>query len=154
MSRIETLVIPSAADGLPLSVCVVEPEDGAPRALVQFAHGMSEHKERYLPFMEYLCARGYACVISDHRGHGGSVRAPGDLGYLYPHGAQYMVEDLHQVTVWFRARHPGKKLVLFGHSMGSLAARAYAAKHGREMDGLVLSGSPGLNPMVKAGLML
>ena len=36
-------------------------------------HGMSEHKERYLPFMEYLQNRGYAAVIHDHRGHGKSI---------------------------------------------------------------------------------
>ena len=83
MSRIETLTLPSAADGLPLSVCVVEPEDGAPRALVQFAHGMAEHKER---IVENLNTSNVAltdeefsalevslnqCRVCGHRGLGG-----------------------------------------------------------------------------------
>ena len=98
MSRIETLTLPSAADGLPLSVCVVEPEDGAPRALVQFAHGMAEHKERYLPFMEFLAEHGFASIINDHRGHGASVKDPGDLGYFYKGGAKALVDEM-QVAI-------------------------------------------------------
>ncbi len=154
MSKIETLTIPSAADGLPLSVCVVEPEDGAPRALIQFAHGMSEHKERYLPFMEFLADHGFASVINDHRGHGASVKDPGDLGYFYKGGAKALVEDLHQLTLWFRARHPGLRLFLFGHSMGSLAVRVYRQRYDADIDGLVVCGSPGQNPASGVGLAL
>ena len=77
MSRIENLTIPSQADGLPLAVCLVTPDSDAPKALVQLAHGMAEHKGRDLPFMEYLAGHGYACLINDHRGHGGSMRDPG-----------------------------------------------------------------------------
>ena len=154
MSRIETLTLPSAADGLPLSVCVIEPEDGAPRALVQFAHGMAEHKERYLPFMEFLAEHGFASIINDHRGHGASVKDPGDLGYFYKGGAKALVDDLHQLTLWFRARYPGLRLFLFGHSMGSLAVRVYRQRYDGDIDGLVVCGSPGRNPATGAGLLL
>jgi len=143
----------SRQDGLQLSVLMVEP-DGDVRALVQLAHGMSEHKERYLPFMEYLAERGYACVINDHRGHGASVRCPEDLGYFYENGDTALVEDMHQLSLWMKARWPGRKLFLFGHSMGSLAARAYCEKYDGEIDALVLSGSPGANPAVGPGLVL
>lgn len=143
----------SEQDGLPLALTTVEPA-GAPRGLVQLAHGMQEHRARYLPFMEFLAAHGYACVINDHRGHGGSVRAPGDMGYFYAGGARALVEDLHQVTLWFRARHPGVKLILFGHSMGSLAVRVYRQRYESDIDGLVVCGSPGRNPATGAGLML
>ena len=154
MAHIETLTLPSRADGLPLAVCVVTPEGGEPKALVQLAHGMAEHKERYLPFMEYLAGRGFACLINDHRGHGGSVKSPGDLGYFYAGGAGALVEDLHQLTLWFRDRYPGKKLFLFGHSMGSLAVRVYRQKYDGDIDGLVVCGSPGPNPATGAGLAL
>ena len=154
MAKIENLTIPSRADGLPLSVCVVTPEASAPKALVQLAHGMAEHKERYLPFMEYLAANGYAALINDHRGHGASVRDPGDLGYFYGDGANALVEDLHQLTLWFRGRWPGKKLFLFGHSMGSLAVRVYRQRYDGDIDGLVVCGSPGRNPATGAGLLL
>lgn len=153
MSKVEVLTLRSEHDGLDLSVMTVEPE-GEILGLVQLAHGMAEHKARYLPLMEYLAQAGIACIINDHRGHGASVKSPEDLGYFYKDGGRGLVKDMHQLTVWFRAKHPGKRLVLFGHSMGSLAARAYAAQFGRDIDGLILSGSPGFNPMAKAGLML
>lgn len=153
MSRIENLTLSSEHDGLALSVLTVLP-DGAPRALVQFSHGMAEHKERYLPVVRFLADNGYGCVINDHRGHGASVKSADDLGYFYKDGGRGLVKDLHQLTLWFRAQHPGRPLFLFGHSMGSLAARAYAAKYGRDIDGLVLSGSPGENHMAKTGLLV
>lgn len=154
MSKTEAFTLPSAADGLALSVCVVTPDDGPTKGLVQFAHGMAEHKERYLPFMRFLADHGYACLINDHRGHGASVKDPGDLGYFYAGGATALVDDLHQLTLWFRQRHPGLKLILFGHSMGSLAVRVYRQKYDGDIDGLVVCGSPGANPAAGAGLLL
>ena len=59
MSIIETFTLRSAHDGLELSVTTVLPE-GHPRALGQLAHGMAEHKERYLPVMEFLASNGFA----------------------------------------------------------------------------------------------
>lgn len=44
----------SEADGLEISVLCICPEEKPYRAIVQLVHGMCEHKERYIPFMEYL----------------------------------------------------------------------------------------------------
>lgn len=56
----------SEADTLEISVLCLMPEPGIkPRAIVQLVHGMSEHKERYIPFMEYLTDKGYITVIHD-----------------------------------------------------------------------------------------
>ena len=145
MSTIQTHILPSACDGLPLSVMTVEPE-GKIRGLIQLAHGMAEHKGRYVSFMEFLAEHGYACVINDHRGHGESVKSPDDLGYFYEGGAEALIRDLHQITLWYRSRHPGKPLILFGHSMGSLAVRVYRQRWDGDIDGLVVCGSPGRNP--------
>ena len=41
----------SEADGLEISVLAVIPDEEPYRAVVQLVHGMSENKERYLPFM-------------------------------------------------------------------------------------------------------
>ena len=153
MSKVEAFTVNSRADGLALSALAVLPE-GRPAALVQLAHGMAEHKERYLPFMRFLADRGCASVINDHRGHGASVKSPGDLGYFYQNGASALVEDLHQLTQWFRAAYPDRKLFLFGHSMGSLAVRVYRQKYDGDIDGLVVCGSPGRNPATGAGLLL
>ena len=60
-------------DRLPLKGLLVCPET-TPRAIVQVSHGMCEHKERYLPFLQFLAEHGFVCVIHDHRGHGASRR--------------------------------------------------------------------------------
>ena len=53
MTHIIHKTIKSRADGLELSVLEIAPE-GKLRGIVQLVHGMSENKERYQPFMEYL----------------------------------------------------------------------------------------------------
>lgn len=145
--------INASSDGLDLAVALVEPE-GNPKGLVQFVHGMCEHKERYYPFMEWLAAEGYACVIHDNRGHGASVRTHEDLGYMYDGGWKAMVEDVKVVGDWARARYPGLKFTLFGHSMGSMVVRSYAKRYDDTLDRLFICGSPSDNPAKGAGKAL
>ena len=153
MPHTEFFYLESKQDGLPLSMMLVRP-DGEIRALVQLAHGMTEHKERYAPFMEYLAERGCLCVMNDHRGHGGSVRRQEDLGYFYDNGDEALVEDLHQISLWMKQKWPGLPLFLFGHSMGSLAVRVYCERYDRDVDALVVCGSPGWNAAAGVGLAL
>ena len=47
-----------------------------------------------------------------------------------------------------------KKVILFGHSMGSMVARKYIKKYDKEIDKLILCGSPSNNPLVDIGLGL
>ena len=95
MTHVIHKTIKSRADGLELSVLEVVPE-GTLRGIVQLVHGMSENKERYQPFMEYLAAQGFLTVIHDHRGHGASVRHKRDLGYMYGGGAEALLEAVSQ----------------------------------------------------------
>ena len=139
--KMESFSLASPADGLVLHGLLALPQ-GEPRAVVQLCHGMCEHKERYQPFMEYLAQQGFACCIHDHRGHGESLRSPGDLGYFYKNGGPALVEDIHGVNAMLHGRFPGKKVFLFGHSMGSLAVRAYAKQYDDTIDALVVCGSP------------
>ncbi len=88
----------SEADGLEISVMALIPDKKPYRAVVQLVHGMSEHKERYIPFMQYLAKLGYVVVIHDHRGHGKSVKHQDDLGFTYGGGAQAMLQDIRTVN--------------------------------------------------------
>lgn len=135
----------SEADGLEISVMAMIPNEKPYRAIVQLVHGMSEHKERYLPFMEYLAGKGYVTVIHDHRGHGKSVRNKRDFGYMYGGGADAMLKDIGTVNRKVREIFPGIPLILMGHSMGSLAVRAFAAEHDACIDMLIVCGSPSKN---------
>lgn len=148
----KTFLMQSEHDATPLSVAAQEVEK--PRAIVQIAHGMAEHKERYFDLMEYLATRGIASVIADHRGHGASVAGHADLGSFGENGADGMVADMIQLTRTIRAAHPGIPVVMLAHSMGALAARVYIQTHGHLLAGLILSGNPGYSPLAPAGIRM
>lgn len=149
-AKYETYLV-SDVDDLKISVMAVLPKEKPYRAVVQLVHGMSEHKERYLPFMEYLAEQGYVTVIHDHRGHGKSIRGRADLGYMYGGGAEAIIRDIGLVNRKIRAKLQGIPLILMGHSMGSLAVRAFAAEHDSCMDMLIVCGSPSYNTAMPLG---
>ena len=131
---------------------MIQPKKGVKvKGVVQFSHGMCENKERYEPLMEYLCERGFACVIHDHRGHGKSVKSTEDLGYMYEGGAEAIVRDLHQITRMIKCHWKNVPVIMIGHSMGTLAARSYIKRYDDEIDLLILSGSPSKNPALFLG---
>ena len=151
--NLEEMKIESNQDGLELQVAIIKPE-GEIKGIVQIAHGMSEHKERYYPFMRYLTDLGYVSIINDHRGHGGSVKSKEDFGYFYDDTAEFIVEDLYQVTQLIKEKYPNKKLILFGHSMGSMVVRKYIKKYDNEIDKLIICGSPSKNKLVNLALWI
>lgn len=144
----------SEVDGLEISaLCLMPVKTMQPRGIVQLVHGMSEYKERYIPFMEYLTEKGYIAVIHDHRGHGKSIQDKRDLGYMYGGGAEAMLKDILTVNSEIRRHFQDLPLILFGHSMGSLAVRAFAAQYDDLIDMLIVCGSPSENiarPLGKA----
>lgn len=150
---LQTMKITSACDGLPLGVAVKMPEAEI-KGVVQISHGMSEHKERYYDFMSFLADNGYISVIHDHRGHGESVKSPEDFGYMYDDKARFIVEDLHQITLWIKEQFPRLPLYLFGHSMGSLMVRQYTKEYDADIDKLIVCGSPSQNAFAGMGLRL
>lgn len=149
----ENSKIKSACDELMLDVLTIVP-DGEIKGIVQISHGMAEHKERYIPFMEFLAKNGYVTVIHDHRGHGKSVKSKADLGYFYEENAEYVVEDLHQITTFIKNKYPNQKVILLGHSMGSMIVRKYIKKYDNDIDKLIVCGSPSKNPLVDLALLL
>ena len=150
--KTEHISFVSKQDGLILDGIIVAPEK--PKAVLQLAHGMCEHKERYIPFMEYMAEQGFACVIHDHRGHGRSVKADTDLGYFYENGAEALVEDIRQVMEETKKRLVGVPYILFGHSMGSLGVRCFVKKYDSDIDALIVCGSPSANDMADMGIKL
>ena len=142
----QDFLVKSAVDGLEIRVVTMVP-DAQIHGIIQIAHGMAEHKERYFDFMEYLASNGYVAVINDHRGHGESIINPEDLGYFYDPSGVAIVEDLHQITLEIKKRFTDVPVILFGHSMGSLVVRSYLKKYEQDIDKLIVCGSPGKNPL-------
>jgi alpha-beta hydrolase superfamily lysophospholipase len=118
--------------------------DGAPRAAVLVAHGLSEHSGRYGRFADALVAAGYAVYAPDHRGHGRTANSTG-VGSAGPRGMDGVVGDLQQLVEIAASDLGSGPVVLFGHSMGALLAQAFAERQGKRLAALVLSGSPGVN---------
>lgn len=123
------------------------------KGIIQISHGMAEHKERYIPFMNYMANAGFVSVIHDHRGHGESIKNKEDLGYFYDTKIM-IVEDLHQVTLYIKDKYPKLLIILFGHSMGSMVVRVYLKDYDKDINALIVCGSPSKNNGAKVALSL
>jgi alpha-beta hydrolase superfamily lysophospholipase len=115
---------------------------GKPQLCVLIAHGMSEHSGRYDRVATLLQSRGDAVYALDHRGHGHTAASTG-AGKAGPSGMDGVLADIDRLAEIARADLGAVPTVLFGHSMGSLLAQAYAERRGGSLAGLALSGSPG-----------
>lgn len=113
-----------------------------PKAVIQIAHGVCEHIERYDDFARFLVGCGYVVVGNDHLGHGKSVNALDELGYFADEdGDVRMVDDMHILYQIMKKRYPDLPYFLFGHSMGSLLVRQYCAVFGYELSGAIFCGT-------------
>ena len=99
---------------------------GAPRAVVQIAHGMVEFIDRYDRFASVLADEGIVVYGHDHLGHGYSVVDKSDWGFFAEnYGNRCVLEDMFTVQHLIRERHPDLPYFLLGHSMGSFLVRQY-----------------------------
>jgi alpha-beta hydrolase superfamily lysophospholipase len=112
-----------------------------PRAIVQIVHGAAEHSGRYDRFAKVLVANGYAVFATDHRGHGRTRVRSGQLGDSGPDAWNAFVKDEQQMSEIIHKDHPGVKLVLYGHSLGSFIAQDYITRRPELIDALVMSGT-------------
>jgi alpha-beta hydrolase superfamily lysophospholipase len=129
----------SASDGHEVACYSWLPDN--PKAVVQIAHGMGEHARRYDWVAQQLNDKGYAVYANDQRGHG-ETSGP-VLGYMGADGWNRSLADMYELGQFARGKHEGLKLILLGHSMGSMLSQQYITRYGCSIDALVLSGSPG-----------
>jgi alpha-beta hydrolase superfamily lysophospholipase len=112
-----------------------------PTAIIQIAHGMSEHSARYNDFANFLSLHGFCVVANDHAGHGQS--AQGHLGAFATKagGFDFSVKDMHSLFLLAEEKIGKLPRLLFGHSMGSILTALYAERWG-ELSALALNGMP------------
>lgn len=114
------------------------------KAIVHILHGMTEDAIRYDEFAEKLVENGFLVYAHDHRGHGFTAKSKDDLGYIADdEGFEWMVKDAKEFIEKTKEFHKGKKVILFGHSMGSFISQRLIQEHGELIDILVLSGTNG-----------
>ena len=112
------------------------------KGIIQISHGVGEHAGRYQSIAELLQQKGFEVYANDHRIHGKSVKSSDHLGFY--DGDDYFsdaISDMRRLTEIIKKEHPNKKIILFGHSMGSLLSRQYVTKFGDDLEALVLSGT-------------
>ncbi|NLI89793.1 MAG: alpha/beta hydrolase [Epulopiscium sp.] len=142
-------------DGIKIAVYKWKPEEDI-KGAVQIAHGMAEHAMRYEYFAKALTKEGYVVYANDHRGHGQSAASIEELGYISDNdGFSDMVKDMKALTNIIREENPGIPLILFSHSMGSFLAQRYIQIYGKDIDGVILSGTNGKQaPITNLGLLI
>jgi alpha-beta hydrolase superfamily lysophospholipase len=126
-----------AADGILLHTESWLPET-TPRAVVLFAHGIGEHIGRYPHVAAAFVEAGFAFYGLDHRTHGKSAGHP----RCYFLRFQTVIDDLKLFLDRVQADHPGLKVFLYGHSLGSLIAEVFTLQHQAALAGLIVTGTP------------
>ncbi|QEH61698.1 lysophospholipase [Spiroplasma chinense] len=113
------------------------------KGVMQLVHGSCEHSQRYDEVAKELNKIGVVVVSNDHRGHGKTADLENnELGYFADsNGWELIIDDLKLVNDFIKQNWPNKKVILFGHSMGSFMARTYLIKYGPTVDGAVISGT-------------
>lgn len=114
---------------------------GNPKGVVQIFHGMAEHAARYGGFSEYLNKAGFIVFADDHRGHGKTAGTVEELGYIGEDGFNKIVEDERLISLKIRREYPGLPVIILGHSFGSFIAQDYMTRYGKDIAGVILSGT-------------
>ena len=113
---------------------------GTPRAVIQLIHGYGEHSRRYLHMIGAFQAAGFVVYADDHIGHGKTGYDGGTLGDPHSGGWMTYIKDEKTLHDMAKADYPELPYFVFGHSWGSMIARAYAALYGEDLTGLMLCG--------------
>lgn len=132
--RVECVTL---ADGVPLQTWWITPRERSPHtdpALVVLIHGWGANAAVMLGLAQAVADEGHPVVVFDVRNHGRSGAGPWvTLG-------QFVV-DTTRVLEHVRARRPGARIVLGGHSMGGAAAVIVGADD-PSLAGVVLVAAP------------
>ena len=116
--------------------------EGKVKAVLQIAHGMVEHIERYSDFAAYLAENGIYVTGHSHLGHGKSMVSKEKMGYFADtNGNECVIGDIHELRTLTQKKYPDAPYFLMGHSMGSFLSRQYLGMHGEGLSGAIIMGT-------------
>jgi len=114
-----------------------------PDSILVVVHGLAEHNERYMKLCGFMFDHNIQTYAISLLGHG---KYDSNLGVWPKNGFELCVENLNVLIEYIIKKHKKKKIVLFGHSMGSFISLSYIEKHGEKVDFCMLSGSNDKQP--------
>ena len=126
-------------DGLKIFAQVWKPDLDV-KAVVCLVHGLGEHSSRYKELPVELTNSGFAFLGYDQRGHG---KSEGRKGHTPSYDA--LLSDISKIIYEADKRFPGKKIFLYGHSMGGNLVLNYAIRN----KSAIISGIIATGPWLK-----
>lgn len=116
--------------------------EGAPKAILQISHGVTEHILRYEEMAEFFTKRGFVVAGNDHLGHGSSIAQGAEPMYFGPEDSWDWVEsDMYTCQTILKKHYPGIPCIVLGLSLGSFIVRTYLIQHPGEAAGAILAGT-------------
>jgi alpha-beta hydrolase superfamily lysophospholipase len=106
-----------------------------PKSILILTHGYNDHSGRFAHVGQALNAAGYSLYAYDVRGHG---KSGGQRGHTP--GFSYFLDDLDIVIADAGKDAPGKKIFVYGHSMGGNITLNYAIRRPVGLSGVVATG--------------
>lgn len=126
--------------------------EGEVKAVLQIAHGMVEHIERYDDFATYMTEHGIYVVGHSHLGHGKSIISKEKMGYFAsPNGNECVIGDIHGLRQLTQKKYSKVPYFLMGHSMGSFLTRQYLERYGEGLSGAIIMGTGEQSDLILAG---
>ncbi|MCE3279994.1 MAG: hydrolase or acyltransferase, alpha/beta fold family [Bacteroidetes bacterium] len=123
-----------SGNGNTLNGWFLKPKSGEIKATVLQLHGNGGNISYQYQFAEPLMKSGYQVMVFDYEGYGNSTGKPSQEKVLDDalHALKY-IKQRNDVT--------GKKLILFGQSLGGHLSCVVAAKENSQIDALVVEGA-------------
>ena len=143
MTNCEHFRFPSSDGKTQLHACLWIPDEKIKfRGILQIAHGVAEHIERYDDFARYLNQQGIVVAGHDHLGHGQSLPEGGTPVYFgEENGWTHAVDDIHGLHEILAKRFKRLPHLIMGHSMGSFLTRTYLIRYPGEKKVAIIMGT-------------
>lgn len=119
---------------------------GEPKRAVVCVHGIEAHSGFFKTLGKEMAREGSEVYAFDRRGFGKSIEEgipQGDTKDFKRH-----LQDFDDFVSFVKSNHPGKKVFMLGHSIGSAYTLWYASSHPDSLDGIILAAPP-VSPKIK-----
>ncbi len=120
-------------DGTQMYMSTWLPDNDQPRAVMIAVHGLGTHGGIFRGLAEYFAKRGLAVFVPDMRGFG---HYSGLKGHVMSFN-EY-IEDLQNIVMQVKDRHPNRLTFLLGHSLGAQHVIRYLVTYPKEVDGAII----------------